>query len=137
MKKLLNYFLLWGVSFLLVTCSSDKEEIVPTNHNVLKSFTVLKSLNQEAVMADYEAVITPGEISLTLDALKSLVVTFAHEGVSVTVGGVQQTSGVTANDFSKLLTYTVETKNGKKIDYQVKIDFTESQPISSFEFLKQ
>ena len=139
MKKLLNYFLLWGVSFLLATCSSDKEEIVPTNNHVLKSFSVLKSLNQEAVMADCEAVIAPGEITLTLDAydaLKSLIVTFTHEGVSVTVGGVQQTSGVTANDFSKPLTYTVETKDGKRMDYRVKLAFAESQPISRFEFLK-
>ena len=139
MKKLLNYFLLWGVTFLLATCSSDKEEIVPTNNHVLKSFSVLKSLNQEAVMADCEAVIKPGEITLTLDAydaLKSLVVTFTHEGVSVTVGGVQQTSGVTANDFSKPLTYTVETKDGQRMDYQVKVAFAGSQPISRFEFLK-
>ena len=139
MKKLLNYFLLWGVTFLLATCSSDKEEIVPTNNHVLKSFSVLKSLNQDAVMADCEAVIKPGEITLTLDAydaLKSLVVTFTHEGVFVTVGGVQQTSGVTANDFSKPLTYTVETKDGQRMDYLVKVAFAESQPISRFEFLK-
>ena len=119
MKKLLNYFLLWGVTFLLATCSSDKEEIVPTNNHVLKSFSVLKSLNQDAVMVDCEAVIKPGEITLTLDAydaLKSLVVSFTHEGVSVTIGGVQQTSGVTANDFSKPLTYTVETKDGQTFD---------------------
>ena len=50
MKKLLNYFLLWGVSILLATCSSENEEMLPTNNDVLKTFAVLKSLNQEAVM---------------------------------------------------------------------------------------
>ena len=50
MKKLLNYFLLWGVSILLATCSSEDEEMLPTNNDVLKTFAVLKSLNQEAVM---------------------------------------------------------------------------------------
>lgn len=139
MKKLLSYFLLLGISFLMAMCSSDKEEIFPTNNDVLKSFSVLKSLNPDAVMTDCEAIVKPGEILLTLDkydALKSLVVTWVHEGVSVTVGGVQQTSGVTANDFSKPLTYSFETKDGRKIDYQVKVEFTESQPLSSFEFLK-
>ena len=30
MKKLLNYLLLCGVTILLAACSSEKEEIVPT-----------------------------------------------------------------------------------------------------------
>ena len=140
MKKLLNCILLLGVSILLATCSSENEEILPTNNDVLKTFTVLKSLNQEAVMADCEAVITPGKISITLDAydaLKSLVVSFVHEGVAVTVGGALQTSGVTANDFSKPLTYTIETKDGRKINYEVSVAFTENHPISRFEFLKK
>ena len=89
MKKLLNYFLLLGVTILLVACSSKDEENVPTNNDVLKTFTVLKSLNQEAIMADCEAVITPGEISLTLDtydALKSLIENGEKYDEVITIG---------------------------------------------------
>lgn len=35
---------------MLATCSSEDEEMLPTNNDVLKTFAVLKSLNQEAVM---------------------------------------------------------------------------------------
>ena len=139
MKKLLNYFLLLGITMLLGACSSDEDDIAPVNDHVLKKFAVLKSLNQESILADCEAIVTPGKIALTLDtydALKSLVVSFEHEGEQVTVGGVKQTSGVTPNDFSKPLVYTVETKNGQKIDYEVSLSFTGGQPILSFDFLK-
>ena len=115
MKKLLNYFFLLGVTILLGACSSDEDDITPVNNHVLKKFAIMKSLNQESVLADCEATVTPGKIALTLDtydALKSLIVSFEHEGEQVTVGGVKQTSGVTPNDFSKPLVYTVETKNG-------------------------
>ena len=48
MKKLLNYFLLLGMSILLGACSSDEDDIAPVNNDVLKKFAILKNLNQEA-----------------------------------------------------------------------------------------
>lgn len=139
MKNLLNYLMVVMVSFGITACSSDEEKIIPTDTDVLKTFSILKSVNEEMILADCEAVVTSGKISLTLDkydALSDLVATFTHDGVSVRVNGQEQVSGVTHNDFSTPLTYTFEMKDGTKIDYAVSVSFTESQPITRFEFKK-
>lgn len=139
MKNLFNCLVAMMVALLATACSSEEEKNIPVDNDVLKSFSILKSLNEEMILTDGEAIITPGKISLVLDkydCLSGLVATFVHEGVSVTVNGKEQVSGVTHNDFSQPLTYTVETKNGGKVDYVVSIILQENQPITRFEFLK-
>lgn len=51
----------------------------------------------------------------------ALVATFTHTGASVTVGGVAQTSNVTANDFSGGVTYTVIAADATTQDYLVTV----------------
>jgi hypothetical protein len=53
--------------------------------------------------------------------LSHLVATFVTTGVSVTVGGVVQTSGVTANDFTRPVTYLVAAADGSTQTYVVTV----------------
>lgn len=61
--------------------------------------------------------------------LSSLVATFdASEGASVTVDGVPQISGVTVNDFSAGLTYTVTAEDGSTMEHSVMLKQEASPP---------
>lgn len=63
-----------------------------------------------------------GTIALDLPAgtgQSSLVAFFSAAGKSVTVNGVVQTSGQTANDFTRSVTYTVTAYDGSTRDYTV------------------
>ncbi|MBN2158218.1 MAG: hypothetical protein JW807_02395 [Spirochaetes bacterium] len=51
----------------------------------------------------------------------SLVASFTTTGQSVTVGGVVQESGVTANDFTEAVVYTVHAEDGSTKDYTVTV----------------
>jgi hypothetical protein len=51
----------------------------------------------------------------------ALVATFTHTGASVNIGGVAQTSGVTANDFTGAVTYTVVASDATEQDYTVTV----------------
>ena len=53
--------------------------------------------------------------------LTGLVASFESTGEGVTVGGVAQESGTTANDFSFAVVYTVHAENGSTIEYTVNI----------------
>ena len=54
--------------------------------------------------------------------LGALVAEFNTTGVEVTVGAVVQSSGVTANNFSSPVTYTVEAEDGSTQDYVVTVE---------------
>ena len=56
-----------------------------------------------------------------LGKLNSLVPVFTTTGVSVRVGAINQASGMTTNDFSKGLTYTVTAVDGTTQDYIVTV----------------
>ncbi len=61
-------------------------------------------------------------ISLTVPKwvpLTGLVATFQFQGASVTVNGIIQHSGVTAQDFSQPLVYTVTPASGSPVQYTV------------------
>lgn len=56
--------------------------------------------------------------------LSAMVATFIASG-RVTVGGVEQQSGITANDFSREVEYAVESGEGERYEYTVRlINFT-------------
>lgn len=71
------------------------------------------------------------------DNLKSLVAIFEYNGKSVTVNGVEQESGITPNDYSQPLVFTVEAEDGSKEQYTVKVLLKDTSVLSSFRFLKK
>lgn len=66
---------------------------------------------------------TMGSITLSVaGARNNLVATFTNSiGSTVTVGGVEQISGVTANDFTSPIIYSVESETGVIHQYEVSI----------------
>ena len=71
------------------------------------------------------------------DNLKSLVAIFEYNGKSVTANGVEQESGITPNDYSQPLVFTVEAEDGSKEQYTVKVLLKDTSVLSSFRFLKK
>ena len=64
------------------------------------------------------------DISITVPVatdVTALVATFTHTGASIDIGGVAQVSGVTANDFTSAVTYTVVATDATEQDYTVTV----------------
>lgn len=55
----------------------------------------------------------------------ALVATFTHTGASIAIGAVAQVSGVTANDFTSAVTYTVTDSGGNTQDYVVTVTISQ------------
>ncbi len=69
-------------------------------------------------------------------SVTGLVAAFTHTGQTVQVGAVVQTSGVTANDFSSPVTYTVVAEDSSTQDYMVTVTVAASsaKELTSFGF---
>jgi hypothetical protein len=68
-----------------------------------------------------------GTIAVTLPAgtpVTALVATFTSTGVAATVGGVAQSSGTTANDFTSPVAYLVTAQDGTTATYTVTVTVT-------------
>lgn len=121
MKRLSLYPILLS---LLVIASCKKQEPADTRSN-LKDISVFKievSLNKGVLKEDISGVIKNDTITLTLpDYIDNshLIVTFSTNGNSVFIGNVKQESGVTPNDFTKKINYTVKAENGSERSYAI------------------
>ena len=96
----------------------------------LRDFVFEKAKNSN-LSADVTPTATNNYLA-TLIAAKSspLVATFTTDALSVKVNGKEQVSGVTQNDFTKGVNYTLTMRNGKSYDYTVEVAFIDAQDIS-------
>lgn len=88
---------------------------------VISSFTFLKA-NNPVLESDITLSIKDQNITgrvVSNSPVDSLVATVEHEGSSLSVADIGQTSGSTENDFTDLVTYTVTTADGRESDYRV------------------
>jgi cysteine-rich repeat protein len=113
--------------------------IAPSSANSITSFAFLSATNP-ALAVDVTATISGANISATVPFgtdVTNLVATFATSGASVAVSGVVQASGVTANDFTSPVAYTVKAANGATQTYTVTVTIAPStaKDITSFAFL--
>ena len=125
--------------FLLFSACKDEEPSISSTKELL-NFSILKSDNQGKVVNDVEASIQGSVITLPLDKyddLKSLIAVFEYNGKSITINGVKQESGVTSNDYSQPLVFTVEAEDGSKQQYTVEIALKDTGVLSAFRFLKK
>lgn len=69
----------------------------------------------------------------------SLIALFSTTGVKTTINDVEQTSGVTENDFSNPVTYTVTAEDNSNAQYEVTVIIAESdaKDITSFAIVGQ
>ena len=126
------------ILLLFSACKDDEPPISSTKE--LLNFSILKSDNQGKVANDVEASIQGSVITLPLDKyddLKSLIAVFEYNGKSITINGVEQESGVTSNDYSQPLVFTVEAEDGSKQQYTVEIALKDTGVLSAFRFLKK
>lgn len=125
--------------FLLFSACKDEEPSISSTKELL-NFSILKSDNQGKVANDVEASIQGSVITLPLDKyddLKSLIAVFEYNGKSITINGVEKESGVTSNDYSQPLVFTVEAEDGSKQQYTVEIALKDTGVLSAFRFLKK
>lgn len=124
---------------LLFSACKDEEPSISSTKELL-NFSILKSDNQGKVANDVEASIQGSVITLPLDKyddLKSLIAVFEYNGKSITIDGVEQESGVTSNDYSQPLVFTVEAEDDSKQQYTVEIALKDTGVLSAFRFLKK
>ena len=127
------------IILLLLSACKDEEPSISSTKELL-NFSILKSDNQGKVANDVEASIQGSVITLPLDKyddLKSLIAVFEYNGKSITIDGVEQESGVTSNDYSQPLVFTVEAEDGSKQQYTVEIALKDTGVLSAFRFLKK
>ena len=123
MKKNLYLLLFLAVSF--VTACEKKNVVTPlSGAKAITEFKLDSSLNSNYLKKSIHATISDGEISLKIPQVieaKNLIASFTFEGKTVDVGGIPQVSGLTPNDFTKDLNYTVTAEDGSKKNYKVKV----------------
>jgi hypothetical protein len=105
----------------------------------ITSFEFL-SANNDGLDADVAATINGTAIAATVPFgtdVTVLIATFSTTGDSVAVGGVTQVSGITANDFTNPVTYTVTAADGstKGFTVTVTIAANTAKDITAFAFL--
>ncbi len=96
--------------------------------------------NNAGLSANVTAVISGTSITATVPFgtnVANLRATFSTSGDSVTVGGVEQVSGTTANNFTSPVTYVVTAADNTTQNYTVTINIAanSAKDITSFQFL--
>jgi cysteine-rich repeat protein len=114
--------------------------IAPSGADAITSFTFTALANSPNLSADVVATINGTSITATVPNgtnVTALVATFATSGASVNICGVVQTSGVTANDFTNSVTYTVVAANSSTQNYTVTVTVAASSAdaITAYSFL--
>ena len=96
--------------------------------NLLTEFRFLKSDNGSTeVLENVEATIDGNTITINTPFIlnkTNLVACFKSNGKKVYVGDKEQTSSITANDFSNPVNYTVVSENGEKKVYTVNLNIS-------------
>src|ERR1035438_2992917 len=108
----------------------------------ITAFSFLAANNLGVLLADATGMVIGQSISVSLPPgtnVANLVATFTTTGQSVTVGPMltPQTSGVTPNDFTSPVTYTVHATDSSTAMYMVSVSTGSSAPkaITAFSFL--
>jgi hypothetical protein len=107
---------------LAVSCKKDKPAPVLLSDKELTSF-VFKATKNPGLLNDVTGEIKGDTVYLAAFAgtdLSRLVPEFTYEGVKVAVNEQEQTNGVTANDFTGLVDYSVVAEDNSAKVYTVK-----------------
>lgn len=121
------------IAFFLISCSDDKIEVDAKllEGTEITSFSFLKS-NNPSLDNDIELEINNDIISGRLpysSDIENLVPTFEHKGLEVEINNTIQVSGLSSNNFSKRIAYTVKTSDGRIQNYEVSAQYFTGLPI--------
>ncbi len=105
--------------------SSSSSSSAPSSEKAISSFGFTSALNSGAgISSDVTGAISGTNITLNVPygtAVTALKATFTITGASISVGSAGQTSGVTANNFTKPVIYTVAAADGSTRNYAVTV----------------
>ncbi|RZM21810.1 MAG: hypothetical protein EOO88_31355, partial [Pedobacter sp.] len=128
-KSNLKYFSGICLAFVLLISACKKDEKVEEppvkvllSDKAIKTFT-FKAAKNSVLGGDVIGEVkgdTIYAVGVAGTNISQLVPEFTFDGVSVKVGETVQTSAVTANDFTKLVTYTVTAEDDSKKSFVVK-----------------
>jgi len=129
MKKISITALMLILLFVIMNCgggggSSDQYPRFSSSDNEMVNFIFPASKNS-ALTGDVIGVIADSVITLEVPHstdVTSLVAEFTTNSTHVEVNGVIQSSGVTSNDFSNSVEYTVVADNGNKRVYSIAVN---------------
>lgn len=147
-RKQMKYYLgsnttFVSLCFLLLTfvfsCSKEtpEEEKILSSVAYIESFEFSPTLNSP-LGKTVTGLIWKNEVKLEIPydvSPSKLIATFSFQGKTVLVGNTEQTSGVTQNDFSNPVTYTVVAEDGSKKNYTVIVSKSSVAELVSFSFL--
>lgn len=110
---------------IFYTNDGEKFKLERTGIGKIYSFK-LEAEHNEGLEADVEATIRTSDKTISLAVpynypVNSLTATFSYHGKSVKIGETEQVSGVTTNNFSQPLVYSIATNQGTKVDYTVTV----------------
>lgn len=121
----------FSLIIFLLAAVGCKESLVLSGDKELLAYKFEASLNPHLEDGDINGRMEDGQIIFDLPYgfdVKSLIATFSYKGEEVLVGNKEQISGSTANDFSKVVTYTIVAEDGSRRDYMVIINFSSPIP---------
>ncbi len=108
-------------AFILFSCQPDRPL---STAKEITAFSFPAAVNP-GLGADITGTISGTTITATVPFgtnLTALKASFTTTGVSVVVSGAEQTSGMTVNDFTNALTYTVTAEDGSTQNYLVTVN---------------
>ena len=109
-------------AFSLISCS--KSGTNPGAPATMTSFSFLQAANKN-IPVNSAATISGTDITIFLPpgtVAKGLIASFGLSGnATVAIGGAAQQSGMTANDFTQPVTYTIKTPGGTTQNYTVQL----------------
>ncbi|MFC1584283.1 hypothetical protein ACFL5V_01910 [Fibrobacterota bacterium] len=121
---------------VIVTVAPDT--VVPDTSKAITGFSFTTAGNSQLV-SDITGTISGTSIQSTVPFgtdISMLVADFSTSGIYVMAGSTVQESGVTANDFTDVVIYSVEAEDGSTRDYQVTVSATPdtSRQLTAFSF---
>ena len=117
------------IMFLTIMLCDCKKEIKLSSDNTINLF-YLRKISNQGLSEEVSFTVDEQKREITGSILKwidsqtpsKLIAEFEKADVSsVTVNGINQVSGITVNDFSQTLNYTVKAENGSEKTYKVRI----------------
>lgn len=116
----------------LTSCNENEPKVQPIEEGTeMIDFAFLKANNLNLsgdVYLNKEGNTFKGRVPYTVD-IKNLVASYIQNGLEVEVNNTVQDAGITANDFTNKVTFTVKTTDGRAQDYEVDVTYFTGLPI--------
>ena len=124
MRSKYTVYLAIAIVTLFTNCTKELGPAAPSDKKDILIFKIEAAINKAVLKEDITGSISQDTINLVLPKyldISKLIATFSTNGQSVFIDHVEQKSGVTSNDFSKNIQYTIKAENGSEKQYAISI----------------